>query len=399
MTDPEAELCAPLERFAQLHETTVRRAGTRLIDLSYPNPRADRDLRPYAALTELTATLQAADLQYTPFGGGTVVRRRVAAAVRRRTGVPFGHRDVALTPGATAALTVTLSTLFRPGDRIAMVVPCWMDYPLYANRLGLRLTGIPSGPDKRLDLDALADTLHDPPAGIVLSQPVCPTGVVHDAAELAELARLLRAAADRAGRRIVLVSDEVHRDQVWDDDPNIPLPVSYHPDTVSVYSFGKSWSLQGQRTGYLALGPGLRDPMLLRSLDRALRATAFCAPTALMQQLVLQTVDLEPDNRTLGTDQYRVRSLLSRMGYEVTAGRATSFVYVRCPAGLDDWTFVHRLADRGLLVMPSSIFHEPGWFRLALNVDGERLAVATERLRQAHPAADAADAGSIQGRA
>lgn len=362
-----------LERFAALHART----GPSAIDLSYPNPRVIRDRRAFDLLRDVLDGTRPEDLQYTPMGGGTVARRRIAGALNRSFGLRLGHRDVVLTPGATAALVVALTALFRPGDEILVVTPCWMDYPLYLHRAGLTMTPVPSGPGKRLDLDALAAACGPRTAGVIISQPVCPTGVLHTADELRRLAGLLAEHGRRYGRTPILVSDEVHRDQVWDAGP-AAVPMSWHPSTVSVYSFGKAWGLQGQRTGYLALGPGLAGQA--EAVERAMRSTGFCAPTALMQRLIPRIADLAPDVRSLADDQRWARRRLTEIGYRVIDGQGTAFVYAECPDGTDDEQFVRELAECGVLAMPSSIFHEPGCFRLALNTERAELDEALRRL-------------------
>lgn len=380
----ESLLAEPLERFAALHAATMR--GSRaVIDLSYPNPRVARDSRAFELLGCLLARSSQEDLQYTPFGGGTVVRRRIASALSRRFGLRLGFSSITLTPGATAALNVAFAALFRPGDEVLVVTPCWMDYHLYLLRLGLNTVEVPSGSDKRLDLDALAAALGPNTAGVVISQPACPTGVLHGPSELDALAGVLEKASAKFGRRAILVSDEVHRDQVWDGG-TLVSPMQVYADTVSVYSFGKAWSLQGQRTGYLALGPALskREELIVR-VARAVRSMGFCAPTALMQRLVLEIVDLEPDSGRLRQDQLRTRALLADLGYQAVPAQATGFVYVCCPPGSDDWGFVDRLAGHGILAMPSALFHEGGYFRLALNVAAEEFTEVGRRLRAVLP--------------
>lgn len=374
------DLAKPLEEFAALHGRTLRSSSTKPIDLSYPNPRAGRDGRAFTQLRELVRDLDQDDLQYTPFGGGTLVRRRVAEAMNRRYALRLRHRDVVLTPGATAALSVTFAALFRPGDEILVVTPCWMDYPLYLRRSGLRMVEVPSGPGKRLDLDGLRAACGPRTAGVIISQPACPTGVLHSAAEIHGLADILHECERRFGRAPTLVSDEAHRDVIWDGRP-VSLPMQVYPGTVSVYSYGKAWSLQGQRVGYLALGPGLDDRAT--RIERAMRSTGFAAPTALMQHLVMRIADWEPEHESLGDDQRWIRARLSDAGYDVVPGQGTAFVYVRCPEGVDDSEFVRRLAGLGVLAMPSSLFHEPGYFRLALNTARPQLAVAAQRLDQA----------------
>jgi aspartate aminotransferase len=181
---------------------------------------------------------------------------------------------------------------------------------------------------------------------------------------------VLAQAADRFGRRPVLVSDEAHRDQIWSGAQFIS-PMSSYPDVVSVYSFGKAWALQGQRTGYLAVNPEMNGhDEVVRRIERALRYTGTCAPTALMQELVQHLADLDPRTQALRADQERFRELVERVGLIAMPSQATAFVYVRCPPGLEDWAFVERMAHEGLLAMPSSIFHDTGHVRFALNLSG-----------------------------
>ena len=59
-------------------------------------------------------------------------------------------------------------------------------------------------------------------------------------------------------------------------------------------------------------------------------------------------------------------------GYRVCEGEATFFVYVESPEH-DDFVFTGRLAERGVLVLPSSVFHEPGWFRISLTARSDAL--------------------------
>ncbi|QIS09876.1 aminotransferase class I/II-fold pyridoxal phosphate-dependent enzyme [Nocardia arthritidis] len=374
----DEELLLPLEEFAQLHRYTVRAAGVDLIDLSYPNPLFHRDVRARELLQEIAEKLEPRSLQYTPFGGATVVRRRIAASLKW-TGLCFGYRDVVLTPGATAALCVALFALFQPGDEIILVTPCWMDYPIYLKRFGLVARMVASRPDKRLDLDAVSAACSTRTAGIIVSQPSCPTGVLMTAAELSGLAEVLTAATAYGRTAPVLISDEVHRDQTW-ADVTFSTPLSYYPAALSVYSFGKAWSMQGQRTGYIALSPNFPDGNEVRlQLERAMRVTGFCAPTALMQAVAGALAGMQPHREGLAFDQQVFRRGLDELGYRVTPGQGSCFIYAECPGG-DDIEFVRKAAREGLLIMPSSIFYEPGYFRLALNVGADRVDDVMERL-------------------
>jgi len=60
-----------------------------------------------------------------------------------------------------------------------------------------------------------------------------------------------------------------------------------------------------------------------------------------------------------------VRTALTGYGYEVCKAEATFFVYARSPIP-DDFKFAELLASRGVLVVPSTLFHETGYFRISL---------------------------------
>lgn len=373
-----------LQRFTRLHSDTLRGASVRpLHDLSFPNPSRCRDPRGVEALRQAARSMTDREFQYTPLGGAILPRRKVAESLRPIVGAEVAYRDVTLAPGGTAALCIAFETLFRPGDEVVVTAPCWMDYPDYLERFGVRTVLVPATADKRLDVDAIALAWNERTAGLVVTQPNCPTGVVEDDATLSALGERLRWLGERWGRVPLLVADEVHRDQAW-SGAGCPSPLRHYADAVTVYSFGKAWGLQGQRTGYVAVHPQHRHRDRLRAeLEHTARRSGFCAPTALMQHVMARLARLTPDVSGLATDQREVREALRDCGVDVVAAEASVFVYVRAPSGWDDWSAVTALAEQGVLTMPSSIFHEPGHVRFALNEPGMDATELAARVRVA----------------
>ncbi|HUZ53024.1 MAG TPA: aminotransferase class I/II-fold pyridoxal phosphate-dependent enzyme [Streptosporangiaceae bacterium] len=370
-----ADLLAPLEDYTRLHAATLRRFGSRAIDLAFPNPRFLSDPRPYRALAGIAAKSGPAELRYSPFGGFTPVRRRLAADLSRQHHLPYHWTDIVATPGAAAALSVVLQTLFAPPDRVMIVRPCWMDYPLYLAQLGLGCDLVSSADDKHLDLGVIERSWTPRTRGIIISQPASPTGVVYSATELAALAAVLSRLSSRSGQPPILIADEAHRGQVW-ADVACPAPASAYPCTITVHSLSKGWDMQGQRIGYLAVSPhDDLEPGVARQLEQGMRVSGHCAPTSLMQHLAAALADLTPDNSELAGLQRHARQELLNLGVHVLDAQATRFLYLRCPSA-GDLAFVAELAERGVLTMPSTLFHENGWFRLALNVPGPQLNVA-----------------------
>ena len=374
ISDLEA-LLGPQERFDEVCAATRRRFGRGLIDLSYANPADGPDDEVRRALRLAIDEEKELGFQYTPFGGRTMTRRLIASKLSQEYGLPFTFGDVIMTPGAMAALNVAFRTLFGPADEVIVVTPCWLDYPLYLRNLGVSIRFVGSRDDKHFDLSAIGRAVNNRTRGIVFSHPGCPTGVVYSREEIQELAALLTSAEKLFGAPVYLISDEVHRHLIWSLQ-EFHSPLSSYDRSLTVYSFGKALFLQGQRIGYVAVSPRMPErEALRRQLERCTRVTGFCTPTTLMQRAVCRLLDYRPPLAVIADRQEAVRGKLKAFGYEVCDAGATFFVYVKAPIA-DDVKFAERLAAHGVLVLPSALFHEQGYFRVSVTARSESLLAA-----------------------
>ncbi|HEX2713217.1 MAG TPA: aminotransferase class I/II-fold pyridoxal phosphate-dependent enzyme, partial [Candidatus Acidoferrales bacterium] len=125
--------------------------------------------------------------------------------------------------------------------------------------------------------------------------------------------------------------------------------------------------------GYAAVSPRMPENEEVRAiLERCVRIMGFCAPTSLMQRAVCDLLDYRPRVEALRETQERVRRALTGFGYEVCAADATFFVYMKSPIR-DDFGFTELLASRGVIVAPSTLFHERGHVRLSLTARPEAI--------------------------
>jgi aspartate aminotransferase len=249
-----------------------------------------------------------------------------------------------------------------------VLTPCWLDCHLYLVEQGLTPVSVPldARRDYRLDLDRIRDALTARTRAIVLAQPCNPTGRLFAADELRELSRLLEAHPARP----LLISDECHREVVYAGNTFLS-PARFYDETCVVYSYGKSLLMQGQRIGYVATSPRMRQREPLRqTLERLCRAMGFCAPTALMQLALRDLLEHRPDLARFAARRERLLAELTRVGYQVTPSQATFFLYARTPRG-DDFEFAEQLASRGVLVLPAPVFQDRGSFRLSLTATDE----------------------------
>lgn len=375
------ELLAPQEQVDALRNQALRHGGRSFADLAYANSYDGPPPEAMAALRDALGAAGSLAFQYTPYGGTTVARRLVAEALRASHQQPFQLKDVVLTPGAMAALNIAFRSLREPGPpgqqqeqegarpEVIVISPCWLDYPLYLENLGLVPRLVPLHPQTmRLDLQAIAAALSPRTRALVLSQPANPTGVIYHAEELAQLAQLLNGAPSPP----LLISDECHRDLVFAPHQFVS-PASFYDTSCVVYSFGKMLFLQGQRLGYVAVSPRHpRRQALARQFEQLTRIMGFCTPTALMQLALPDLLGIRPALEGIRRRRDRALAGLVDAGFEVVPSQATFFLYPRAPGG-DDQAFVARLAKKGVFVLPSGIFHHRGHFRLSFTASDEML--------------------------
>jgi len=383
---PELDrLLQPLERFEAIRRRVVR-LGPRLCDLSYANPYAGAQQEVRAAIRSALDDQRLLDLQYSPFGGQTLVRRTIADALLGSHALPFRFADVILTPGAMSALHVALLASGRGDGEVIVPVPCWLDYPLYVRATGLQPVPVPLTPGSfELDVAAISEAFSSRTCAILLSHPANPTGQNYASADLSALADAIRDAEERLGCEVTLIADETHRD--FTEAGMHQSAARFWDRTVIVYSFGKYHFIQGQRLGYAAVSP--RHPAreaVSAEMVRWTRIMGIATPTALMQRAVPRLLALRHDLGWLARARQRLVQQLTTDGYTVVEPDATLFVYVQTPPGYDDFDFVSELAAEGVLVLPAPVFHHTGHFRLSLTGSEEMLEAALPILKRFAPA-------------
>lgn len=376
------DMLESLERFEDIRRKAVR-LGPRLCDLAYANPYQGVQERAREAIRESLEEDRLLGLQYTPFGGHTVIRRTVADALRGSHGLDFGFGDIVLTSGAMAALHIALRASGKADGEVIIPIPCWIDYPLYVQAIGLTPVLVPlSETSFDLDVSAIAAAITERTCAVLLSHPANPTGRAYGAATLKQLAEALAEAEGPLGPEITLIADEAHRD--FADPRGYRSAVETADRTLIVYSFGKYHFLQGQRVGYAAVSPEhpAREAVS-QELVRWTRILGLATPTALMQRAVPKLLGLHHDMSWLSDWRLRYVDELSAFGYAVVPPDATLFLYVQTPPGKGDFEFIEELASASVLGLPAPVFHHQGYFRLSLTGSEDMLERALPILREA----------------
>lgn len=299
----------------------------------------------------------------------------VAAGLRAELGLPFAPEDIAMTQGAFGAISLALGLLGDAGDEVVIPVPGWFCYePMLhaADLVPVRAALDPVTFD--LDVDAIARAITARTRIVIVNSPANPTGRVYSEDTWRRLADVLESASAAHGRRIWLLSDEPYR-RIRFDGIGFASPASAYPWTLIDYSYGKVLLAPGQRLGYLALSPLIpqdeRDELRAALMPLGL-AIGWGFPDAVMQYSVPALEHVTIDIAELARKRDRLCAALVDAGVEVTRPEGTFYLWGRAPGG-DGQAFCDALAERGVHLMPGTLFDQPHHFRISLTATMETI--------------------------
>ena len=290
----------------------------------------------------------------------------IVKSLKTWRGVTFEPDDIFLTNGAFAALAVTLATITDPGDEVIFISPPWFFYEGLITSYGAIPVRVKVNPTTLgLDLDAIAAAITPRTRAIIINSPNNPTGVIYPPDDLKALADILTKASARNNRTIYLMSDESYSRIVFDGQPYYSA-TDYYPNSLLIYTYGKTLLTPGQRIGYIALPPTMpdRDPLRMALMSTQV-ISGFSFPNALLQHALPELEKVSIDIPHYQQKRDRMVASLRSAGYEVHAPQGTFYLLPKSPWH-DDVAFTALLNQRDIFVLPGKVVELPGYFRLSL---------------------------------
>lgn len=219
----------------------------------------------------VAAAKQALDEGYThyvPSPGLPELREAIARHVAATRGIPVTPEEVVVTPGAKPVMFFAALMLCGPGDEVLYPDPGFPIYPSVAALTGATPVPLRLRPERgfRLDPDELRARLTDRTRLLILNSPHNPTGATLTAEDLAAIAELVR------GRRLIVLSDEIYREIVYDGRAaSIASLPGMRERTVILDGLSKTYAMTGWRLGY-----GVMPRELARHVERLTINTVSC---------------------------------------------------------------------------------------------------------------------------
>jgi len=209
---------------------------------------ADMEFRSPPEVNEVVR--QAADHGIHGYAGGFgPYRGSVAAWMKRRHAWSIDPDWVLATHGIVNAVNLAIQAFCEPGDSVVLQPPVY--YPFFdsVTANGCKVINsqlVPVDGRYRMDLEKLAKEVDQRTRMLILCSPHNPGGRVWTRVELEKLAELC------LDRQILIVSDEIHHDLVYEGHTHTVL-ASLGPEvarrTITCTSASKTFNLAGTMTG------------------------------------------------------------------------------------------------------------------------------------------------------
>jgi aspartate aminotransferase len=288
--------------------------------------------------------------------------------------------SIAMTAGAASAITTAIRTFVDPGDDVIGIAPYFPEFRLYCETASARFVPVATGPDLRLDLDAISAALSAHTAAVIVNSPSNPSGHVLDGGELSGLAAVLEAHNRKQDRKVLLIVDEVYRRLIYPPHKRAE-PLAAYEHTVLARSFSKDLGVAGERIGYLVLHPSLAGAETHRGLAQALRALGFVNAPATAQRALLHL-----DSWEINAVPYRERRdiVMDRVradGLEAAEPQGGLYLWLRSPWP-DALQLIDALAARRVLLTPGIAFGVPSHLRLCFSAPRPKLTMAMDALAE-----------------
>ncbi|MBF4661117.1 PLP-dependent aminotransferase family protein [Cronobacter malonaticus] len=349
------------------------------LDLSFNYPalpgQAERlrdALRQLASAGDIEALLR-----YQPHAGRAKDRETIAAYLAG-AGLNTAPENVLVVSGAQHGLAVSVMSLLRPGDVVAVDALTYPGFKVAAQLCHIELVAVPCTPQGP-DLAALQALCEKRRVRAVYTMPTLhnPIGWVLTPRQRRALVAIARQ------YDLLLIEDAPY---AWLVKP-APVPLAALAPERTVYVTGFSKNIA---TG-LRVGAVVCPPRFLSAFERTIRATAWNTP-ALMTTLVCDWLRDGTVNRfeTLKRRDARARQRLARevlAPLEVMSHPSSYFIWLPLREGVRAEQVAQKLLQKKISVSTaepfSTTFHTPHAIRLALgSLPLETLRQALETIRE-----------------
>ena len=328
-------------------------------------------------------SLELGRTKYTANAGLKDLRKEICTYLQRRFELHYQEENVLVTVGGSEAIDLAIRALVQPGDEVIIPEPCFVCYePITQLTGGVPVHIATRAEDQfRLTADQLRAAITPKTKLLIFPYPNNPTGAVMSAAEVEEIAAVLRET------NVLVLSDEIYSELTYGLDRQVSIASlpGMAERTIVVNGFSKSYAMTGWRLGY-AVGPA----PLIKVMTKIHQSCIMSAPTT-SQYAAITALRQCDDQIEMMRDEYNRRrryvvKALNEMGLTCFEPRGAFYVFPSIQiSGLTSSEFCEQLLrEKEVAIIPGSAFGASGegYARISYAYSVDHLQTAMKRIRE-----------------
>lgn len=350
-------------------------------DLTLGNPILEPPVQFFEVLAMLAVNTSTGRHRYMNNAGFEDVRKKVAKYLCRKNILEATHSNIVMTVGVGGGINVILKTILNPGDEVIVLAPYFAEYIFYIQNHQGKVVVSETTEDFDIDLANIEQKITRNTKAVIINSPNNPSGKIYSQQSIDRFVDLLRSKQQDYKKDIYLISDEPYRDIVY-DKMKIPTLVSRYENSFFGYSWSKSLSIPGDRIGYIAANPEMKN--IQRVMDGLIfcnRILGFVNAPAVMQMAVGKLLNATVDVKYYEKKRNRIYESLKSAGYDVYKAEGTFYLFPRSPLK-DEMKFIDKAKEKRVLLVPGRGFGRPGYFRISYCTDDRTIERALDQLAQ-----------------
>ena len=328
-------------------------------------------------------SLELGRTKYTANSGLKELRGEICNYLQRRFDLHYKEENILVTVGGSEAIDLTIRAVVQPGDEVIIPEPCFVCYePITQLTGGVPVHIATRAEDQfRLTADQLRAAITPRTKLLIFPYPNNPTGAVMSAAEMEEIAAVLRET------NVLVLSDEIYSELTYGLDRHVSIASlpGMAERTIVVNGFSKSYAMTGWRLGYAA-GPA----PLVKVMTKIHQSCIMSAPTT-SQYAAITALRQCDDQIEMMRDEYNRRrryvvKALNDMGLTCFEPRGAFYVFPSIQiSGLTSSEFCEQLLrEKEVAIIPGSAFGASGegYARISYAYSVDHLQAAMKRIRE-----------------
>lgn len=328
-------------------------------------------------------SLELGRTKYTANSGLKELRGEICNYLQRRFDLHYKEENILVTVGGSEAIDLTIRAVVQPGDEVIIPEPCFVCYePITQLTGGVPVHIATRAEDQfRLTADQLRAAITPKTKLLIFPYPNNPTGAVMSAAEMEEIAAVLRET------NVLVLSDEIYSELTYGLDRHVSIASlpGMAERTIVVNGFSKSYAMTGWRLGYAA-GPA----PLIKVMTKIHQSCIMSAPTT-SQYAAITALRQCDDQIEMMRDEYNRRrryvvKALNEMGLTCFEPRGAFYVFPSIQiSGLTSSEFCEQLLrEKEVAIIPGSAFGASGegYARISYAYSVDHLQTAMKRIRE-----------------